>query len=147
ARQSVCIVMKKFFLSMTCALAFATIAFAIPQTFFGNGNGFFGAAGQQFEDAAVAAFGPGGQMKGEWAPVRAGATDEEVLKMTAVVFGVPATKVTRHKSGGHVEKYRVLYTKADDAKRAKQKSASTLQERVTAAVRTYTGASEVGASG
>jgi hypothetical protein len=129
-------VMKTLFASVAAACAFAGAAIAIPQTF-GIGNGFFGATGQQFEDFAIAAVGPGAELKGKWAPVRGG-DGKRRLDVTAVVFGVQASEVTAETSANGGTKYRVLYRAADDRKRGRQ--AASLRERVAAGIRSYTGA-------
>ncbi len=125
--------MKTKLTSVIIACLVAQVALAIPQTF---RNGFFGAAGQQFEDFAVASLDPGADMKGKWAVV-AGKEGTLRLDMTAVVFGVPASEVIAQKSGDHVSKYIVTYSSADDRKRGK--SDAPLKNRVIAGVSAYTG--------
>jgi hypothetical protein len=127
----------KTLLSILTASAFTLSALAIPQTF-NNGNGFFGAAGQQFEDFAgqVAAFGPGAEMKGKWAPVK-GKKDLMKLQLDAAVFGIPASEITAQKTGNQVVKFNVLYREGGQKKGAKP--AGSLQDRVLAGVKAYTG--------
>jgi hypothetical protein len=113
-------------------------AFAIPQTF--NNNPFLAATGSQFEEAAgqVAAFEPGAEPKGQWAPVH-GQKDALKLKLDAVVFGIPASEITAQRAGDRIAKYQVLYRAADDRKRGKQESS--LEARVLAGVSAFTGKS------
>lgn len=126
--------MKTLIASVLAGLALCSASLAIPQVF---GNRFFGAVGQQFEDFAIAALGPGAELKGQWAPV-GGKAGTMKLDMTAVVFGVPASEITAEKSGDTATKFRVMYRAADDRKRGGQ--AATLRERVMAGVRVYAGA-------
>lgn len=126
--------MKMTLQSILCACVLSTAAIAIPQTF--NG-GFFGAVGQQFEDFAIAALGPGAELKGKWVAV-AKQEGKLRLELDAVVFGIPASEIIAEKAGGSVIKYSVTYKTADDRKRGK--AASPLKMRVLAAVGAYTGA-------
>lgn len=126
----------KTLLSLALGAALTAGALAIPQTF--NGGGFFGAAGINFEDFAgqTAAFDVGSKLPGKWAPVH-GQKDVVKLELDAVVFGIPATEITASKSGEKVKEFRVLY-KDDDAHARHQKK-GLLQERVLAAIKTFTG--------
>jgi hypothetical protein len=130
----------KTLLSVLAGIALAFAAYAIPQTF--NNNPFFGATGQQFEEGAaqVAAFEPGAEPKGEWAPVQ-GAKEKIKLKLDAVVFGIPASEITAQKSGNRITNFRVLYRASDDRKRGKQETK--LETRVLAGVSAFTGKSAV----
>ncbi len=130
--------MKTLITSVLTGLALCCASLAIPQVF---GNRFFGAIGQQFEDFAIAAVGPGAELKGEWVPVR-GKEDSKRLDMTAVVFGVPASEITAENSGSSGMRYRVVYRAADDRKRGAK--AATLRERITAGVRAYAGSEAKG---
>jgi hypothetical protein len=128
----------KTFLSVVASIALTLQTLGIPQTF--NNNAFLGAVGVPFEEAAgqIAAFEPGAQPKGQWAPVR-GRSDTLELKLDALVFGIPASEITAVKSGDRVAKFRVLYRTLDDRKRGKQ--AASLEERVLAGIAAFTGQS------
>ena len=127
--------MKRTLQAIISACILCGSVLAIPQNF--NG-GFFRAAGQPFEDFAIAALGPGAELKGKWIAV---AKQEGKLRLAvdAVVFGIPASEVVVEKSGGGVAKYTVTYKAADDRKRGR--AAASLKDRVLGAVRAYTGTS------
>jgi hypothetical protein len=128
----------KTLLSVLAGAALTVSALAIPQTF--NQGGFFAAAGQPFEDFAgqVAAFGPGAEMKGKWAPVR-GQKGAMKLELDAVVFGIPAKEIRAQKHENNVLSYSVVYSHDLEKKQGAQKS--DLLTRVLAAISAYTGKS------
>lgn len=127
--------MKRTLQAIISACVLCGSALAIPQNF---GGGFFGATGQAFEDFAIAALGPGAELKGKWIAV-ANQAGKLRLAGDAVVFGIPASDVVVEKTGGGVAKYTVTYKAADDRKRGR--AGASLKERVVGAVRAYTGAS------
>jgi hypothetical protein len=108
------------------------IARAIPQNF--NQGGFFLRTGVTFENFATedAAFAPGGVLKGEW--TKQDARGAQKLVDDAVVFGLPAARVSLERDTDSVCKYVVIFD--DEPKGAARLP---LLDRVTQNITAFTG--------
>jgi hypothetical protein len=121
------------FLSTAILLVLATRpSLAIPQNF-NQGRGLFLGGDAAFENFATenATWAPGAKLPGEWSP--ANGTGAQTLKDAAIVFGLPAARISAERESDRINSLRVVFRESG------KKSKAALLERVIQNIRAFTG--------